>query len=64
MQAYGGVPRNDSVNILNPTVKKHGPNGPHFLSWRTLVDDFRTNYAREIQKMQAANWNWCLPLAA
>ena len=31
--------------------------------WRALVDDFRTKYRVEVQKL-AANWNWGLQKAA
>lgn len=49
---------------LSPIFAVFNDNLEETNNWRALVDDFRTNYAREIQKMQAANWNWCLPAAA
>ena len=33
-------------------------------NWRGGIDNFRTEYRQQIRELNAANWNWVLPLAA
>lgn len=49
-------------STLSNTIK-NTPAGRDFLLWRGLIDDFRTIYRPEIQKL-AANWDFVLPVTA